>query len=85
MKFTEKNSYIHLRKLAWYGRSKLNRSSQLHGGWLHHAVYCSCPYNHGLEDLDVSLCVEWLQVNVAIRCLTENNHEHCAVTLGLAV
>ena len=48
-------------------------------------VYCSCPYNDGLEDLDVSLCVEWLQVNVAIRSLTEDNHEHCAVALGLAV
>ena len=48
-------------------------------------VYCSCLYNDDLEDLDVSLSVEWLQVNVAIRSLTENSHEHCAVTLGLAV
>ena len=46
-------------------------------------VFCSCPYNDGLEHLDVSLCVEWLQVNVAIRSLTEDNHEHCAVALGL--
>ena len=39
--------------------------------------------NDGLEDLDVSLCVEWLQVIVAIRSLTEKHHEHCAVALGL--
>ena len=36
-----------------------------------------------MEDLDVSLCVEWLQVIAAIRSLTEDNHEHCAVALGL--
>ena len=31
--------------------------------------------------MDVSLCVEWLKVDVTVGSLTEDNLEHCAVAL----
>ena len=34
-----------------------------------------------MEHLDVSLCVEWLKVDVTVGSLTEDNLEHCAVAL----
>ena len=51
----------------------------MHSGGLHQfTVNLS---NDGLEHLDVSLCVEWIKVNVTVRSLTEDNLEHCAVAL----